>query len=187
MTIKRSIKKVSKSSVKSKSKAKITSSIKAKSVKRASTSLYRTKRSTFSRTRRFQKSAFRAVSNQFQTVISTTVPQVIYGQEVFDLGNEYNPATSTFTAKRNGVYTFFATVNYGTEPVTPVAVTLVVLVNDEVQIPVIETLSSGSGIVLTTGVVKLSKGDTVQVVIRVTADGFISSGTGTRFEGYRVR
>lgn len=185
--IRMTIKKVSKNNVKSKPKAKVTSSIKGKNVKRAVTSLNRTKRSTYKRTRSFRKSAFRTVSNQFQTVKSTTVPQVIYGQEVFDLGNEYNPATSTFTPKQNGVYTFTATANYGTEPVTPVTVTLVVLVNDEVQIPVIETLSSGSGIVLTTGVVKLSKGDNVQVVIRVSTDGFISSGTGTRFEGFRVR
>ncbi|CAM3140571.1 hypothetical protein PALU110988_04425 [Paenibacillus lupini] len=181
------IKKISKSNVKSKSKATVTSSITEKRIKRAATSLSRKKRVTSKGARSFQKSAFRAVSSQFQTIISTTVPQVIYGQEVFDLGKEYNPATSTFTAKQNGVYTFFATVNYVTEPVTPVTVTLVVLVNDEVQIPVIETLSSGRGIVLTTGVVKLRKGDTVQVVIRVSADGFISSGTGTRFEGYRVR
>ncbi|MGO4110962.1 C1q-like domain-containing protein [Paenibacillus sp. YAF4_2] len=187
MTIKKTIKKISKSNVKSKSKNIVANTIKAKGVKRASTSLYRKKRSTYKKTRSFRKSAFRAVSNQFQTIISTTVPQVIYSQEVFDLGNEYNPATSTFTAKQKGIYNFSATVNYGTEPVTPVTVTLVILVNDEVQIPVIETLSSGSGIVLTTGVVKLSKGDTVQVVIRVTADGFIFSGTGTRFEGFRVR
>jgi C1q domain. len=133
------------------------------------------------------RSAFRATSNQFQTILSTQVPQVIYSQEEFDYGKEYNPATSTFTPKQNGVYSFTASVLYAAEPVTTVAVTLAVLVNDSPQLSVIQTLSSGRGVVLATGIVRLSKGDKVQVVIQANADGFISPSTGTRFEGFRVR
>ncbi|SFD67738.1 C1q domain-containing protein [Paenibacillus catalpae] len=175
-----SIKRVE-SKVKGSSNSKKSSSTKGKLVIRASN------RKKGKRTRTIRKSAFRAVSNQFQTVLSTRVPQVIYAQEEFDLENEYNPATSTFTPEQNGVYSFTASVLFGSEPVTSVSVTLAVLVNNDVKLSSLETLSSGRGIVLTTGIVRLRKGDAVTVVIQTSAEGFISTSTGTRFEGFRVR
>ncbi|ACT02111.1 C1q-like domain-containing protein [Paenibacillus sp. JDR-2] len=136
---------------------------------------------------KIRKSAFRAISNQLQNVISTTVPQVVYEQEQYDLNKEYNPATSTFTAKQNGIYAFFASAFYSTETSDPVTVTIVIFVNDTPQLPVVQTLSAGRGIVITSGTAKLKKGDEVQVFLQATINGAIASGAGTRFEGFRVR
>ncbi|WP_435163243.1 C1q-like domain-containing protein [Paenibacillus glycanilyticus] len=134
-----------------------------------------------------RKSAFRAISDQFQNVSSATVPQVLYGQEQYDFNKEYKPATSTFTAKHNGVYAFFASAFYSTETSDPVTVTLVIFVNDTSQLPVVQTLSAGRGVVMTSGTAKLKKGDEVQVFLQATVSGAIASGAGTRFEGFRVR
>ncbi|MFF2877659.1 ABC transporter permease [Gottfriedia sp. NPDC057991] len=57
-------------------------------------------------------SAFRAVSNVTQTVPENTFVKVNYNKKQFDLANEYNPFTSIFRPKNNGVYLVSATITF---------------------------------------------------------------------------
>lgn len=57
-------------------------------------------------------SAFRAVSNANQIVPANTFVKVNYQRKQFDLANEYNPGTSTFSPKKNGVYLISATISF---------------------------------------------------------------------------
>ncbi|MEH7348710.1 ABC transporter permease [Gottfriedia acidiceleris] len=57
-------------------------------------------------------SAFRAVSNVTQTVPENTFVKVNYNKKQFDLANEYNPFTSIFRPRNNGVYLISATISF---------------------------------------------------------------------------
>lgn len=57
-------------------------------------------------------SAFRAVNNANQTVPENTFVKVNYQLKQFDLANEYNPFTSVFRPKNNGVYLISATISF---------------------------------------------------------------------------
>jgi len=59
-------------------------------------------------------SAFRAVNNTTQQIVTadTLVVPVLYPTEIFDLNNEYEPVTSTYTPKQDGVYSIIASVNF---------------------------------------------------------------------------
>jgi len=60
-------------------------------------------------------SAFRAVNNTAQQIVTadTLVVPVLYSNKIFDLNNEYEPVTSTFTPKQDGVYSIIASVGFG--------------------------------------------------------------------------
>ncbi|KQL41165.1 ABC transporter permease [Bacillus sp. FJAT-25509] len=57
-------------------------------------------------------SAFRAVSNVTQTVPENTFVKVNYNKKQFDLANEYNPFTSIFRTRNNGVYLVSGTITF---------------------------------------------------------------------------
>lgn len=60
-------------------------------------------------------SAFRAVNSTVEQNVTanTLVVPVLYPDEIFDLNNEYDPVTSTFTPKQDGLYSIIASVNFG--------------------------------------------------------------------------
>ncbi|MCM3625974.1 complement C1q domain-containing protein [Paenibacillus glycanilyticus] len=128
-----------------------------------------------------RKSAFRALSNQTQPITANTFTQVEFGQEQFDLGREYNPATSTFRAKLSGVYTFVTSVLFNTTPTAGTSVILFIMVNDRIAAVKTGNFTSGGFVDITT-IVKLRSGDDVEVRILSEQPGEIIEGT-ARFEG----
>ncbi|WP_284242087.1 C1q-like domain-containing protein [Paenibacillus glycanilyticus] len=129
-----------------------------------------------------RKSAFRAVSAIAQSVIAGATVQVNYGIEQYDLGREYNPATSTFRPKQSGIYSFIASVFF-TSTNDPASFGLAITVNG---VPVAtETTSSASGGVTldVSTIVKLRSGDDVQVEFFTSLAGSIVPSSATHFEG----
>ncbi|PEL11996.1 ABC transporter permease [Bacillus sp. AFS017336] len=57
-------------------------------------------------------SAFRAVSSTILRVPEDTFVKVNYQKKQFDLAVEYNPLTSTFRPRNNGVYLVSATISF---------------------------------------------------------------------------
>ncbi|MDQ0116246.1 C1q-like domain-containing protein [Paenibacillus harenae] len=129
-------------------------------------------------------SAFSAVSNADQPI--NQFVQVQFNQEVFDLNNEYNPATSIFTAKRSGVYVFFASIGY--QPATDVAgtVSIAILANERILVDS-EAIRLDGTIVSVTGIVQLRAGDRVVVFAAVFGGSGVIEPFATRFEGSRVQ
>lgn len=60
-------------------------------------------------------SAFRAVNCAFEQTVNADelVIPVKYPNVVFDLNNEYDPDSSTFSPKQDGIYSITASVNFG--------------------------------------------------------------------------
>lgn len=134
-------------------------------------------------------SAFRATSCG-QVVEGELVPLVEYGNELFDLGDEYDPATSTFTPIHGGVYSVNASVLFFSDDVTDYRVLVGLQVNGatvafdndfwgESLSAVIGNIASVSAILY------LQAGDEVTVFLETTTPGDISSGVGTTFEAAR--
>lgn len=128
------------------------------------------------------KSAFKAISNRNQIVGTTSIPQVLFGKEIFDLGNEYNPDTSTFIPKRCGTYRLFTSIVFNRTTRETFDVNLLVTVNDIVSdITGTATVSSESVLITASGVLRLRSGDNVQVFVASNVDGIIKKGVRTQF------
>lgn len=135
----------------------------------------------------FKKSAFRAVSGTDQVMLDGVPAQVRYQVQELDLNNEYNPATSTFRPKNNGVYSLFASVFFQTVTVTDFTLSLEIRVNGVSRISDREDYFNTSGIIDAGGIVELEARDRVQVVATVFDKNVeIQSGVATRFEGARI-
>lgn len=137
-----------------------------------------------------RRSAFRAISNTTQPIPAgdITFPQVQYGMQELDLGNEYNPATSTFIPKRSGVYSLFASVEFFPASVG-IRLTLVleIRVNNVPKIRDVEEFLTDRAAIDASGIVPLQAGDEVRVFAFVGGgSGSVQSGVGTRFEGARI-
>jgi hypothetical protein len=131
-----------------------------------------------------RRSGFRANASVAQPVAAGTLTQVNFNQQVIDLGNEYNPATSTFTARHSGIYTFFASVLFtATGAAGPVPVALLVQVNGADEFGDSETFADGSGFIDASGVVKLQRGDNVRVQFLTEVAGTINASVTTHFDG----
>lgn len=133
------------------------------------------------------KSAFRAIANKNQPVGTLRIPQVLFGIEEFDLGNEYNPVTSTFSPKHCGSYRLFTSIFFKKRTIETFDVILLITVNGIVAISASATVSSGSVVINASGVLKLRSGDKVNVAVASNGDGIIKKGVRTQFEGKRIR
>lgn len=151
------------------------------------------------------RSAFRAIASEDQFVPNGGVrrQQVLYGREQFDLGNEYNPATSTFRPRNSGVYSLIASLLFmpvvpppspapdatpaAPVPLNPTIIAIAIFVNGRPRVFSEEHLATDSGSVNVSAILRLGAGDRVQVflIIRV-GSGFIPKGIGTHFEGARI-
>ena len=87
------------------------------------------------------QSAFRASSNQQQN-IGTGDTKVMFQIEEFDLNDEYDPLTSTFTPNQNGVYLIQATISI--DAVTPFSTTLEIQVDGIPSAIKTESLATGA-------------------------------------------
>ncbi|MDQ0061043.1 hypothetical protein [Paenibacillus harenae] len=115
-------------------------------------------------------------------------PQVLYGLEQFDLNGEYDPATSTFTPRRSGVYSIHASVSFDSNATVAVNVGIVIRANNDPILTDSETFPFGDGVIDAGGIVRLQAGDRVQVFFTIsgTAGGNIEASLETRFDGARI-
>ncbi|TKI39476.1 C1q-like domain-containing protein [Bacillus mycoides] len=138
-------------------------------------------------------SGFNATSNEAQRISANTLVDVLYQMEQFDYDNEYNPATSTFTAKTAGLYIFNPSIIFvpDNEDV-PLSIAVALFVNNEIFSKGIDTeyhasspLFGGFFIVKDTVIVKLNAGDQVKVRLVSPQSGVIAVGDSTSFSAGR--
>ncbi|WP_459500773.1 ABC transporter permease [Bacillus sp. C1] len=136
-------------------------------------------------------SAFRAVSNVDQNLPANTLVKVLFQNEQFDLANEYNPATSVFIPKTDGVYSIIGTVAFGPNDLFQDYNTTIEIRVNGGEIIVSHNTFFGGGVfflndVTVTTILELQAGDMVEIFAQSNQDGviFISDGV-TRFEAAR--
>ncbi|WP_242215621.1 complement C1q domain-containing protein [Bacillus cereus group sp. BfR-BA-01383] len=142
----------------------------------------------------FPQSAFRAVNVTAEQSISAVTPvfPVLYPDEIFDLNNEYDPGTSTFTLKQNGVYSIIASVAFFPNDVTA---NYRVVINIRVNgIPIVTDNGFFGANPVETGdeasvsaILKLAARDEVSISVFSTTNGIIlPEPRGTHFEAARL-
>ncbi|WP_342604903.1 hypothetical protein [Peribacillus sp. FSL E2-0159] len=124
--------------------------------------------------------------------LAGTLPlaKVFFPNVLLDLENEYDPSTSTFTAKNSGVYLFFTSLNFFSDPIgVPYQVRVQIQVNGSSVGTDDEFTRVHSGdftpVISLSAKVNLNAGDTVEVFASSTTPGVLLPGKATRFEGAR--
>lgn len=142
-------------------------------------------------------SAFRAVSSAVQSVPANTFVKVQYPNQQFDLDNEYNPATSTFIPKTDGVYLIIGSVGFGPDVITtPYNATIDIRVNGSVSISTDNDFFSevapppAANAVSCSTILQLNAGDVVEVFFSARISGLIiqmdsNNRVATHFEAAR--
>lgn len=141
-------------------------------------------------------SAFRAVNMTTPQNVTANTPvfPVLYPNQVFDLNNEYNPVTSTFTPKQDGIYSIIASVSFFPNEITAnYRVVINIRVN---EIPVVTDNAFFGANPVPTGdqasvsaILKLEAGDDVSVSVFITTNGTIIAEPeprGNHFEAARL-
>lgn len=137
-------------------------------------------------------SAFKATSTQF--VDSEKLAKVYFPTTLFDLAHEYNPKTSTFIPKKDGVYAVTASVNYVSVPprtTTPSDTIIFITVNNKQQdleddFIINPANSSMSQVSQINDILNLNAGDRVEVFFApLTSTGTILGNVGTFFASAR--
>ncbi|MCY9096728.1 hypothetical protein MOE96_17795 [Bacillus inaquosorum] len=132
-------------------------------------------------------SAFRATSNMNLSVAANAASGVLFQNKQFDLANEYNPDTSTFSPRTAGVYSLNAAVEFQANANVDFNLEVAFLVNQDVVGGNNETQAGNlPAVVAITEILQLNAGDTVTVAMRSTAAGTIQETTRTRFAAARV-
>ncbi|MCY8722702.1 hypothetical protein MOD87_14045 [Bacillus inaquosorum] len=120
------------------------------------------------------------------SVAANAASGVLFQNEQFDLANEYNPDTSTFSPRTAGVYSLNASVEFQANENVDFNLEVVFLVNQDVVGGNNETQAGNLPAVAITEILQLNAGDTVTVAVRSTAAGTIQETTRTRFAAARV-
>ncbi|CAI6307429.1 C1q domain-containing protein [Bacillus subtilis] len=121
------------------------------------------------------------------SVAANAASGVLFQNEQFDLANEYNPDTSTFSPRTAGVYSLNASVEFQANANVDFNLEVVFLVNQDVVGGNNETQAGNLPAVAITEILQLNAGDTVTVAMRrSTAAGTIQATTRTRFAAARV-
>lgn len=149
---------------------------------------FRTIKKGTCRPRKF-KSAFKAISAKNQSIGEPEIGVTVrYGKEIFDLGKEYNPVTSTFIPKHDGVYSLFGSILYKRGSQESDEVTLLLTVNDIVIFAGGKVIQADREFITAAAVRRLRKGDKVQLSASShVSGGLILKGCSTRFKGKRIR
>jgi hypothetical protein len=139
-----------------------------------------------------QASAFKAVNISTVQMVTANVPitPVRYPDEIFDLNNEYDPETSAFIPKQDGIYLVIAGINFIPNTVTNYRVLILIHVNG---IPVAADNDFYGEIPIgdvtrVSAILALKTGDVVNVSTLVSTDGFINPNPDaftTQFEAAR--
>ncbi|EJQ50578.1 hypothetical protein QUG02_14020 [Bacillus hominis] len=121
------------------------------------------------------QSGFRAINRELeQKVGPADLTLISYPNEIFDLNNEYNPITSTFTPKQNGVYLIIASIGFFPNVPASYSARLFITINGEAVVADNDFLSEELEIVnilSVSTILKLSAGSNVQVIAQATTDG----------------
>ncbi|MFF0826809.1 hypothetical protein ACFYU8_01505 [Brevibacillus sp. NPDC003359] len=87
-------------------------------------------------------SAFRAVNQTTtQRVGPADLTTIEYPDELFDLNNEYNPSTSAFTPKQDGVYLVIASLGFLSDVPTNYSVRIFIGINGTISLPFTSVIS----------------------------------------------
>lgn len=142
-------------------------------------------------------SAFRAVNRTTPQKVTADTPlfPVLYPDKAFDLNKEYNPITSTFTPKQDGIYLIIASISFFPKDITT---NYRVVINIRVNgIPVVtDNAFFGSNPVPTgdqasvSAILQLEAGDDVNVSVFITTNGMIIAEPeprGNHFEAARLQ
>lgn len=136
-------------------------------------------------------SAFRAINSTNQTVTANTFVKVIFPTEQFDLANEYNPATSTFTPKTGGVYSIIGTIGFLPNNTNlDYRARVEIRVNGTTAIAIDNDFFGGGtafvNAVSVSTIFELQKGDKVEVFAQSNIAGtIVASEDGSHFEAAR--
>lgn len=136
-------------------------------------------------------SAFKAVNATSEQIVTPDNPvdRVLYPVEIFDLNNEYDPNTSTFIPKQDGVYLIIASFGFFPDVVTNYRVRITIFVNGD---PVVtdndffgEILFGN--VVSVSAILPLKAKDTVNVEAASSTSGVIAPDPiATHFEASRL-
>ncbi|MDI6679742.1 ABC transporter permease [Bacillus wiedmannii] len=137
-------------------------------------------------------SGFKAISNVDQRINANAIVDVLFQMEQFDYDNEYNPATSTFTAKTAGLYIFNPSIVFVPDnQVIPFSIVLALFVNNELITRGADTEYYESSppfvgfVVKDTVIVQLNAGDQVEIRIFSPQPGVLEAGVNTSFSAGR--
>ncbi|WGT41434.1 ABC transporter permease [Lysinibacillus sp. 1 U-2021] len=137
-------------------------------------------------------SAFRAdTSGSLDQILDGTLPveKVFFKNEIFDIENEYDSSTSTFTAKHSGVYHFIASLHFlPLSFVKDFQVRVQIFVNGSVNAADVEFQGTESSFTLgieINSIVQLNAGDYVEVFASSTIRGILVQDLGNTFAGAR--
>jgi C1q domain len=111
-------------------------------------------------------SAFRALSSaEGQNIPPGVLTKLVFPREVFDLNNEYDPATSTFVPQQSGIYTIITNVFSVSLPPSEIGVGI--RVNDTIVEPDFdeEESSNVSSTPSLSLILQLQAGDRVDVAV----------------------
>lgn len=139
-----------------------------------------------------RSSAFRALNDTPQNITPNTVVRLLFGDEEFDLANEYDPVNFVFIPKKRGVYFINATVTFGTVTVNRSAAVFI-RVNGIQRLMGDNEFNGPVGLanaVSVSGILQLNAGDRVDVVVSSTVQTFVArnnpdNSTFTHFEAAR--
>ncbi|AMR02925.1 hypothetical protein AXW78_12540 [Bacillus thuringiensis] len=136
-----------------------------------------------------RQSAFKATQNTFQPLIANQPTRVLFPVEVFDINNEYDPSTSIFVPRQNGIYTFNTSIIFTPTEQASATIILDIRVNG---ISVSRNEEGGSPneslIVKTSTIALLQAGDRVDILAEAgSANGTIAGVPSlTYFEGAQI-
>ena len=122
-------------------------------------------------------SVFRAVNNTGQQSVNadTLVAPVLFPDVIFDLNNEYEPVTSTFTPKQDGVYSIIASVSFAPSVRLDYRVLTSIQINGN---PVVAdnnffVVIPFSDVTSVSAILQLTAGDEVNVAAVSSVNGFL--------------
>jgi len=136
-------------------------------------------------------SAFRAVNNTSEQNLTADehVNPVLYPDVIFDENNEYNPITSIFTPKQDGIYSIIGSVNFIPD-VSPSTYRVLVEINVN-GIPLASDNDFFGAIQIgnvtsVSAILQLTAGDAVSISCLSSVNGIINANPpATRFEAAR--
>ncbi|MCM3770363.1 MULTISPECIES: hypothetical protein [Priestia] len=125
-----------------------------------------------------RESAFKALNLTNQPVSADTFVKVFYQFKQFDLANEYNPITSVFRPKKDGVYSIIATIGFLPNDTTvDYRARVEIRVNGTTVIAIDNDFFGGNTVfvnaVSVSTIYNLEKGDQVEVFAQSNVDGTI--------------
>ncbi|KIL43655.1 C1q-like domain-containing protein [Jeotgalibacillus campisalis] len=137
------------------------------------------------------KSAFRALKNAETPIPTARVNfKVSFNDEQFDLSNEYNNSTSSFIAKEAGIYLFTATLSFNpTDDNVDYEFGMNLVINGDSQD--VEADYTGFNAVFfnvvdLSEIVKLNKGDKVEIFALSTTPGTVTIDQRSSFAGAKL-